>query len=61
MKRFARFGNMKKVTFSFIAEACNLAKSNTPLWVFFTIFNLCIWYQIAQSATYEHKFFTSRQ
>ena len=29
-----------------------LHKSNTPPWVFFTIFKLCKWYQIAQNITY---------
>ena len=26
----------------------NFLKSNTPSWVFFTIFKLCKWYQIVQ-------------
>ena len=30
-------------------EACNFTKSNTPPWVFFTLFKLCTWYQIAQN------------
>ena len=29
------------------AEACKFTKVNTPPWVFFTIFKLCKWYQIA--------------
>ena len=31
------------------------AKINTPPWVFFTIFKLYKWYQIAQSTTYIDK------
>ena len=30
------------------ASACDFIKSNTPLWMFFTFFNLHKWYQIAQ-------------
>ena len=33
----------KSATFS---KACHFTKSNTHLWVFFTIFKLCTWYQI---------------
>ena len=29
-------------------SACNLPKSITSSWVFFTFFKLCKWYQIAQ-------------
>ena len=31
------------------AKACSFTNSNTPPWVFFTLFKLCNWYQIAQS------------
>ena len=31
---------------------CNLAKSNTPPWVFFIFFKLCKWYQNAQRVTF---------
>ena len=34
--------------------ACNLAKSNTPSWVFFTSFKLYNWYQIEQSVSYVY-------
>ena len=34
------------------AQAWNFAKSNTPLWVFFTFFKLYKWYQIAQRNTF---------
>ena len=30
----------------------NFTKNNTPPWVFFTLFKLCKWYQIAQNITY---------
>ena len=33
------------------AKARNFTKSSTPLWVFFTFFKLCKWYQIGQSIT----------
>ena len=33
------------------ASACNFTKSNTPPWIFFTLFKLCKWYQIAQSVS----------
>ena len=36
------------------AETCNFTKSNAPPWVFFTLFKLYEWYQIAQSSTYLH-------
>ena len=35
-------------------KACNVTKSNTPPWVFFTIFKLYKWYQIAQNISYDH-------
>ena len=38
------------------AEACNITKSNTPPWVFFTFFKLQKWYQIAQSVSVETSF-----
>ena len=34
------------------AETCNFTKSNTPPWMFFTFFKLCIWYSIPQSVAY---------
>ena len=34
------------------AEACNLTKTNTPPWVFFTFFKLSKWNQISRSITY---------
>ena len=34
------------------AEACNFAKSSAFLWVFFTFFKLCKWYQNAQNVSY---------
>ena len=34
------------------AEACNFTRSNTPPWVFFTLFKLYEWYQIEQRITY---------
>ena len=45
---FVQFKNREKqlwrsVTFS------NFTKSNTPSWVFFTIFKLFKWYQIGQN------------
>ena len=33
-------------------EACNFTKINTPPWVFFMLFKLYKWYQIAQRITY---------
>ena len=33
-------------------KACNLTKSNTSPWVFFTFFKLYKWYQIGQNTTY---------
>ena len=33
-------------------EACNFTKITTPPWVFFTFFQLYIWYQIAQPTTF---------
>ena len=38
--------------FFFFAEACNVLKSNTPPWVFFTFLKLHKRYQITQSITY---------
>ena len=32
-------------------SACNVTKSNTPPWVFFTFFNLYKWFQIGQSVS----------
>ena len=40
-------GGVKKTN----AEACNVTKSNTPPWVFFTLFKLYKWYQFAQRIT----------
>ena len=37
-----------------MAAPCNLTKSNTPPWVFFTFIELHKWYQIAQSITKEN-------
>ena len=37
------------------ALACNFTKSNIPTWVFFKVFRLHIWYQIAQRTTYALK------
>ena len=34
-----------------VAKACNFTKINTSSWVFFTLFKLCKWYQIAQRIT----------
>ena len=31
---------------------CNFTKNDIPPWVFFTLFKLCKWYQIAQNITY---------
>ena len=46
----------RSVTFSKVASlACNITKSNTPPWFFFTFFKLCKWCQIAQRIT--RKFF----
>ena len=33
------------------AKTWNFTKSNIPPWVFFTFFELCKWYQIAESIT----------
>ena len=33
------------------AEVCNFTKINTPPWVFFMVFKLYKWYQIAQRIT----------
>ena len=49
----------RSATFS---KACHFTKSNTPLWVFFTIFKLYTWYQITQSITHRYtwpRFFIS--
>ena len=35
------------------ALACTFTKSNTPPWVFFTLFKLYKWYQIAQASHME--------
>ena len=37
------------------ASACNFTKSNTPPWVFFTIFKLYKWYQIVPSVSLNLK------
>ena len=37
----------------FPASACNFTNSNTPPWMFFMFFELCKWYQIAQSFSYR--------
>ena len=37
------------------ASACNFTKSNTPTWVFFTIFKLYKWYQIVPSVSLNLK------
>ena len=42
------------------ALACNFTKINTPPWVFFTLFKLYKWYQIAQRITYMHLLFLRR-
>ena len=34
------------------AEACNFTKINTPPWMFFTLFKLYKWYQIARRTIY---------
>ena len=34
-----------------IISACNFTKINTPPWMFFTVFKLCKWYQVAQRIT----------
>ena len=34
------------------AEACNFTKMSTPPWVFFTLFKLYKWCQIAQRITF---------
>ena len=34
------------------ASGCNITKSNTPPWVFFTFSELYKWYQIAQCTTF---------
>ena len=46
--------NLKNVknTHGRVLEACNFTKINIPPWVFFTLFKLCKWYQIAQRITY---------
>ena len=36
-----------------LQEACNVTKNNIPSWMFFTLFKLYGWYQIAQSITYD--------
>ena len=33
---------------------CNFTKSSTPPWLFFTVFKLYKWHQIAQSITYVY-------
>ena len=38
------------------ASACNFIKSNTPPWVFFTVFKLYEWYQIAKRTTFGYIF-----
>ena len=35
-----------------LVKACNFTKSSIPPWVFFTLFKLYKWYQIAQNITY---------
>ena len=53
----AQFKNVKNIhggvllSVKLQAEACNFTKSNTTPWVFFTLFKLYEWYQIAQSTT----------
>ena len=42
------------------ALACNLTKSNTRSWVFFTFFKLYKWYQIVQSFLWKHIYFPGR-
>ena len=39
------------------ASTCKFTKSNTPPWMFFTIFKLCKWYQIVQRITFIHTVF----
>ena len=48
----------RSVTFS---KACNIAKSNTPPWLFFTFLKLYKWYKIAQSIAYFVLFFLFAQ
>ena len=36
-----------------ICISCNFTKSNTPPWVFFTLFKLYKWYKIAQHITFD--------
>ena len=45
----------KSVTFSKVA---GFTKSNTPLWVLFTFFNLYKWYQIEQPITFTEAYFS---
>ena len=45
--------NVKNTHGGVTFKACNLTKSNTPPWVFFTFFGLYKWYQIAQRITYS--------
>ena len=40
--------------------ACNITKSSTPPWVFFTFFKLYNWYQIAQHITFGFWFLILR-
>ena len=47
----------RSVTFSKVTGfACNFTKSNTLLWMFFTLFKLYKWYLIAQNVSYLNKF-----
>ena len=40
-----------------LGSACNFTKRNNPSWLFFTFSNLCKWYEIAQSVSYEWPYF----
>ena len=56
---FVQFKYMKNSPWSSLlllklqAKVCNFPKSNTPPCVFFTVFKLYRWYQIAQSVSYN--------
>ena len=47
---FVQFKNVKNTHGGvLLLIACNFNKSSTPLWLFFTFFELCNWHQIPQS------------
>ena len=52
MRRLTKFGNIRMILMILLASACNFTKSITLPRVFFTLFELYKWHQIAQSVSF---------